>query len=318
MKNEFELIEKLLAYAPPGAGNRAFPLRVPAGDDACLLTPLKNPVITTDTQRQGIHFRFDWQTPEEVGRKAVVAALSDLAASYARPVSLFVNLSIPPAVEDRTLEQMYAGMKKELVRYECTLGGGNVSAGADLSLDLFAIGEGHDAVFPVRSGAADGFGLYVTGPLGLAASGLDALKRGDHSFPRLISCFKQPSARFDAAAVLSEHRVGCAIDISDGLAGDARHMAKASGVSIDLAVPPEHIDPDLAAYCEKTGLIPEHMALAGGEDYELLFACTPETYSTVKKKLPDAFQVGECRPSCGHYITGLPDGIASFNHGRGA
>ncbi len=318
MINEFELIEKLLAYAPEKTGGNDSPLRVPAGDDACLLNQIKNPVVTTDTQRHGVHFKLDWQTPEEIGQKAVTSTLSDLAASYAMPVSLFVNLSIPPSIEDSTLEKIYKGMKKALIRYSCTLGGGNVSDGRDLSLDLFAIGEGRDDIFPVRSGAAAGYGVYSTGPLGLAASGLDALKRGDASFARLVSCFKNPSARFDAAEILAENRVMCVIDISDGLAGDAGHIAKASGVSIKLYVPPEHIDPDMSAYCERYGLIPENMLLSGGEDYELLFACAPETFDRIKKRLTDTFQVGECLPFCGQHITGLPADVASFSHGTGS
>jgi thiamine-monophosphate kinase len=205
-------------------------------------------------------------------------------------------------------------MKEALLKYNCTLGGGNVSSGRDLSLDLFAIGEGRDDIFPVRSAAVSGYGVYSTGFLGLAASGLDALKRGDGSFAKLISCFKKPAARFDAAEILAENSVTCVIDISDGLVGDAGHIAKASGVSIELSVKPEHIDPELSAYCEKYGLIPEKVFLSGGEDYELLFVCSKETFGMVKKRLPIALNVGECLPFCGQYITGVPDDVSSFSH----
>jgi thiamine-monophosphate kinase len=315
MKDEFKLIEKLLAYAPEQTRGDAPLLRVPAGDDACLLRQLKNPVVTTDTQRNGVHFKLSWQTPEEIGKKAVASTLSDLAASYAMPVSLFVNLSIPPSIKDDTIEELYKGMRTSLIYYKCSLGGGNVSVGRDLSLDLFAVGEGRDGMFPVRSAAKDGFGVYSTGPLGLAAAGLDALKRGDASFQRLISAFKNPLARFDAADILAENRVRCVMDISDGLVGDASHIAKASGVTIKLFVPEGQIDPDLSDYCEKNGLIPEHVFLSGGEDYELLFACSLETFDKVKKGLPDSFQVGECLPDSNEYVTGIPSEIASFRHG---
>ena len=311
MKDEFHLIEKLLDYAPEG---NTF-IRVPAGDDACLLGQLKNPVITTDTQRNGVHFKLKWQTPEEIGKKAVASTLSDLAASYAKPVSLFVNLSVPPSIKDDTLLNIYKGINTALVHYDCSLGGGNVSVGRDLSLDLFAIGEGNDAIFPLRSAAAVGFGVYATGPLGLAAAGLDALKRGDASFERLVSFFKNPSARFDAAHILAENRVMCVMDISDGLIGDAGHIAKASGVTIKLFVSEDHIDPDLVSYCNKHSLVPDHVFLSGGEDYELLFACDSETFDKMKKDLPGAFQVGECLPYSDDYITGIPSEISSFRHG---
>ena len=153
MEDEFKLIRKLLAAASRSIEGESDFIKVPPVDDACLLSRLNRPVVTTDTHRENIHFSFDWQTPEEIGQKAVTSALSDLAASYAMPVSLFVNLSIPPSIEDSTLEKIYKGMKKALIRYSCMLGGGNVSEGSDLSLDLFAIGEGRDDIFPVRSGA---------------------------------------------------------------------------------------------------------------------------------------------------------------------
>jgi len=315
MKDEFQLIEKLLAHAPLQPSGDHGGIRIPAGDDACLLKPLKNPVVTTDTQRNNVHFKLGWQTPEEIGEKAVAAALSDLAASYAIPVSIFVNLAVPPSIKDNTLEAIYRGIKTALVKHNCSLGGGNVSRGRDLSLDMFAVGEGHDDIFPLRSAAKAGFGVYSTGPLGLAAAGLDALKRGDASFQRLISSFKSPSARFDAAGVLLQHRVPCVMDISDGLCGDAGHIAKASGITIKLAVLQEQIDPDLNAYCRKYDLIPENVVLSGGEDYELLFACEPDRYEKVKRDLRGTFQVGECLSYSDEHITGIPSGVASFRHG---
>jgi len=105
------------------------------------------------------------------------------------------------------------------------------------------------------------------------------------------------------------------MDISDGLAGDASHIAKASGITIKLLVPQGRIDPDLSAYCEKYGLVPEHVFFSGGEDYELLFACSPEIFDKIKKGLPGAFRVGECIPYCDEYVIGIPSEITSFRHG---
>jgi len=117
------------------------------------------------------------------------------------------------------IEELYLGIQKALKHYDCALGGGNISKGSRLSLDLFAIGEGRSDLFPTRSAARPGDGLYVTGPLGLARAGLDALIRKDDSARALINRFKMPQARFDAARVLAEHQVACVMDISDGLAG---------------------------------------------------------------------------------------------------
>lgn len=313
-RDEFELIEKLLQQA--GASpDRAFPLIVPPGDDACLLSPLSRPVVSTDTQREGVHFRLDWQTPEEIGQKAVSITLSDLAASYARPVGFFVNLSIPPYISENFILALYKGIRMALERYECALGGGNISGGGELSLDLFAIGEGRKSIFPKRSDAKPGFGLYVTGKLGMARAGLEALQRNDPYFPHLVNRFKAPYARFDAADILAAHGVPCVMDISDGLSGDARHIAKASHLTIELDVGGLPHEETFISFCRKYNHRPEAIVLSGGEEYELLFACTPETYDSLKHFLPDAARVGRCLPFQDRNIISRETGISSYQHG---
>ena len=308
--DEFGLIEKLLQTAPPSLN-----LVVPPGDDACLLAPIENPVITTDTQREGVHFRFEWQTPREVGIKAVEVTLSDLAASFAKPVVLFINLCLPPYMSENTVEEIYGGIREALIKHECSLGGGNISAGSELSLDLFAIGRGRSGIFPERSNAKAGYGLYCTGPLGLARAGLESLMNKDVSFAGLISKFKFPAARFDAAQILAEAGIDCVMDISDGLAGDAGHIAKASGITIELDLSSCPFDPDLVAFCGKYGKKPEETALSGGEDYELLFACHPDTYKKFSNLLKGSFRAGRCLPYTGKHVIS-PPGINSFQHGK--
>ena len=89
-------------------------IEVAPGDDACLLKSLSRPVVTTDTQKEGVHFRFDWQTPQEVGSKAVEVTLSDLAASYATPISLFVNIGLPDYIPDQLLKPFTRVLKNPL------------------------------------------------------------------------------------------------------------------------------------------------------------------------------------------------------------
>ncbi|MBU0988455.1 MAG: thiamine-phosphate kinase, partial [Proteobacteria bacterium] len=208
------------------------------------------------------------------------------------------------------------GIKKTLKKYGCALGGGNISAADQLALDLFAVGQGHAALFPTRSAARAGYGLYCTGPLGLARAGLEALLRNDAQCEPLIAKFKFPAARFDAARVLADNRVSCVIDISDGLAGDARHIAKASGLSVELDLSACPLDPDLVSFCEKHNLKSAEMILSGGEDYELLFACPQKTFETVRKDLPDAYPVGRCLAFTGKHLINLPNNISSFQHGK--
>jgi thiamine-monophosphate kinase len=310
-KDEFALIRKLIKDMPADPF-----VEVAPGDDACLLKSLSHPVVTTDTQKEGVHFRFDWQTPQEVGSKAVEVTLSDLAASYATPVSLFINLGLPNYISDQFVETIYKGVKKSLEKYNCTLGGGNISLGLEVTLDLFAVGLGRDDIFPKRSAALSGHGLYCTGPLGLARAGLFSLVRKDNMFKELIEKFKSPSARFDAARILAENQIGCVIDVSDGLAGDAKRIAEASEVSIEFDLRSSMFHPALVSFCEKYHLNPEEMILAGGEDYELLFTCPDDVFQSVKKKLPEAYRIGRCLEFQGTHMINLPENISSFQHGK--
>lgn len=314
-QDEFGLIDHLLEQAAFEPIGEPF-IKIPAGDDACLLRSITRPVITTDTHKEGIHFRLEWQTPEEVGRKAVEVTFSDLAASYARPVALFVNLALPPYFTDQKAVSLYAGIRQALAKHGCALGGGNISRSTELSVDLFAIGQGHGELFPTRSAARPGYGLYCTGPLGLARAGLELLKHKDVSAALLVDRFKNPSARFDAAEVLAAHRVNCVIDVSDGLAGDANHIAAASGLTIEFDLRKRDFHPALMEYCRRYDRSPEEMILAGGEDYELLVACPPDTFSRIQKDFPDAYSVGKCLEFNGRHLNNLPQGIRSYQHGK--
>lgn len=313
-KNEFDLIEKLLISShsithPSG-------LIIPPGDDACLLASLKRPVITTDTQREGVHFRKEWQTYEEIGKKAVAITLSDLAASFATPVAVFINLSLPKTISEDAIKKMYTGIADALDIYGCVLGGGNIASAKELSLDLFAIGESYSEIYPARSLVLPGEGVYVSGPVGNARAGLFSLMHNDPAFPELIHAFKYPSARFNAARILFDNHIQCVTDISDGLLGDITHIAKASGVSIEIDLSHAPFSEQFLAFSTKYNENPQKIALQGGEDYELIFTCMPEAFDQIKKQLPLAFKVGAVKKFTGtHVIQPFLD-IASFQHGK--
>lgn len=307
---EFGLIDKLIKNISPNSK-----VLVPPGDDACLLASLSNPVITTDTQREGVHFRLNWQSPYETGIKAVEVTLSDLAACYAMPVSLFINLTLPAYVSGSMIEEIYKGALFALNKYNCALAGGNISSGSELALDLFAVGEASTDIFPKRSNAKPGYGLYCTGPLGLARAGLELLKNNDPAFSDLVLKFKFPKARFDAAQILAEAGIDCVMDISDGLTGDAEHIAKASGITIELDLESCPVSSSLLSYCQKYEKNPKEIIANGGEDYELLFACHPDIYKSIADKLNVSFQVGNCLLFNKKHIIS-PFKTGSFCHGR--
>ncbi len=313
--DEFELIDRLVG-ACRSAANPSF-MAVPPGDDAALFRDIENPVFTTDTQRESIHFRRHWQSMAEIGKRAVEITFSDLAASYAFPVGLFVNLCLPAEMAEEDVIELYRGIDAALVDHGAALAGGNLSSGAVFALDLFAAGAGRD-IFPRRDAAVPGDGLYATGPLGLARSGLECLGSGDFSFPSLIEAYKRPKARFDAADVLYSNGVSCVMDISDGLYGDACHIASRSGVSVRFEPSMLAVHPQLAAYCDKYGLDPASRILAGGDDYELLFACSPAVFESVARGLGSVHQVGRIVPKEDRLCMGVPDGTTSYRHGGGS
>jgi thiamine-monophosphate kinase len=313
--DEFGLIRRIVET---GSRGRTAEILVDGpGDDTCLLRPLSRPVVTTDCHRENVHFRRDWQTLPEIGFKAVGVTLSDLAAAYARPGALFVNLTMPPDLAEDDAVAIYQGIGEALGLYDTALGGGNVSRGPELALDLFAVGEGRAEIMPTRRAARAGDHLYVTGPLGLARAGLHCLKAGDGRFPELVTAFKRPRARFDAAAVLADAGIQCVMDISDGLAGDARHIAEASALSIHLELSAKSLAPALVEFCRRHGFDPLELAYSGGEDYELLFACPPETFAAIAPRLPGAVEVGRCLPRAGAPLVGPAARMVSFQHGGG-
>ncbi|NOY68504.1 MAG: thiamine-phosphate kinase [Deltaproteobacteria bacterium] len=312
-KDEFGVIARLIrGWSKADKQSRII---VGPGDDAALFSRLDRPVFSTDTQRQGVHFSRDWQTLPAIGKKAVEVAFSDLAASYAVPVAVFINLSLPRDMAEDEIAGVYDGVKEALFAHNAVLGGGNVSSGPELCLDLFAVGEAMGGLIPLRSAAKVGERLYATGPLGLARAGLLCLEKQDKGFSGLVEKFVCPRARFDAARVLEQNRVACVMDISDGLAGDAAHIAAASGVSMVFSPDHFYIDPVFRQFCKAYGLCPENEILAGGEDYELLFSCDRKVFEQMRADLPGAFEVGKCLPREESLLINLPDGVRSFSHG---
>ena len=312
--DEFGLIAKLMIKNLKPS-SKISQLIVPPGDDTCLLSSISRPVITTDTHREGVHFSFTWQTPEEVGQKAVEITLSDLAAAYAQPICIFINLGLPPYMPESTVLSLYDGIYTALNRHQCELGGGNIAGADQLSLDIFAVGQAGNDIFPTRSKAKPGHKLYTTGPLGSARTGLAALMKKDLFHTRLIEKFKHPRARFDAAKILADHGIECVMDISDGLYGDATHIAEASHISIRLTIEEKFIENDMVDFCRQYKVSAIETAMAGGEDYELLFTCLPDVFEKIHKALPESFQVGECLPYNDKLILSPKPKGASFQHG---
>jgi thiamine-monophosphate kinase len=275
---EFGLIARLTDGLELGPG-----VELGVGDDAAVLetTPGHKLVVTTDVLVEGLDFTADLSEPEDWGWKAVVANLSDLAAMGAEARWLVLALTAPEATPLATLERVYAGVGEACRAFGAALVGGDVSGGPALSLAVTALGEAERPV--PRSGARPGDRLAVSGPLGAAAAGLALLRSGDPAaadllarFPGLAAAHRRPQPALAMGLALTRAGATAMIDVSDGLAGDALHLAEASGVGLEISDPAVPLAPGVAETATLLDLDPMALALGGGEDF-VLAAALPRT-----------------------------------------
>lgn len=255
---EFGFIDRLRAIVPD----------LQSDDDAAVVDHL---ALTADALVEKIHFRTDWSSPSDIGWKAVSVNVSDLAATGARPRWLLMTVCAPPATTTEFLDGVYRGVAEACASYGCALVGGDTVRADEIVLSVAAIGT-LDGPPLRRSGARVGDVVAVTGPLGRAACGVNLLLSQD---PKKVSpddalacmdAHRRPLARTDAAL----HNAHACIDISDGLASDARHLADASGVGIVIDTLPVAVEVERIAAAR--GWDAEAIVLSGGEDFELLYA----------------------------------------------
>jgi thiamine-monophosphate kinase len=229
------------------------------GDDAAVFEiPLgEKLVVSTDASVENVHFRRADITPAEVGYRAAAAALSDLAAMAARPIGLLFALVLPASWRDQAFA-IADGVGEAAKNSRCPVSGGNISSGSELSITTTVLGAARSPL--LRSGARPGDSLYVTGSLGAAALAVSEWKKGREPTADARRRFVRPSPRLSEAAWLASNGATSAIDISDGLAADAAHLAECSGLHFTI----------------DAGLVPafdgasREQTLSGGEDYELL------------------------------------------------
>jgi len=254
--NEFELIARLTRSLP-----RNESVLVGAGDDCAVLevgVPDRLLLFKTDAIVEGIHYKND-APPEKVGRKALARTLSDIAAMGGTPIAALITLGLPRQFEPEFIEQIYAGMNALAQRHAIAIVGGETTTNPErvfISVSLLGFVPRGKAL--LRSGAKAGDAIFVTGELGGSLAG-----RHLDFEPRLA----------EARWLADNFSIHAMMDISDGLAGDLRHLLKASGVGAELlksAVPISRaaITAAKAGDAAKPAFV---AALTDGEDFELLF-----------------------------------------------
>ncbi len=241
---------------------RAPGIRVGPGDD-CAIVAGDGIAVSVDMVVEDVHFRRDWLDPGDLGYHAAAAALSDLAAVAARPIGILASLALGPGDETSFGRAMMEGVDAAARAVGATVLGGDLTRSpGPVVLDIVALGEATSPV--LRDGARAGDEVWVTGELGAAASAVAAWLDGQAPAAAARASFARPVPRVREARWLAERGLPTAmIDLSDGIAGDAGHIAAASGVAVRIAAAELPIATGSGASVR--------LAAAGGEDYELCF-----------------------------------------------
>ena len=285
---EFGLIDLLakMTVGSPGRQSGRPRLTVGIGDDAAAWPGRdRTQLATIDSLIEGIHFtpgKISW---EELGWKSLAVNLSDIAAMGGVPEYALVALGLPDSTEVEDVTALYQGMIELADRHRVSLAGGDTCKSPVVAITISVFGTAPDNILR-RSAARPGDSIAVTGYLGSAAAGhamlADDLRFSPEATAYLREAFNKPKPRLTEGQLLVKHGIKTAIDISDGLLADLRHICQMSHVSARLDVDKIPVHP---AVGENFGAKALELILAGGEEYELLFTGSGEAIGQVKSEI---------------------------------
>ncbi|MFC7340859.1 thiamine-phosphate kinase [Saccharopolyspora griseoalba] len=305
---EFGLIDRVTSGRAQSPGTALGP-----GDDAAVLSaPDGRVVASTDVLVEGVHFRFDWSTPHQVGRKAVAVNLSDINAMGAVPTGLLVGLACPPDTPVALVDELADGLWEEAQQLGIGLIGGDMVSSSSLTISITALGDLQGRAPVTRSGARPGDVVAVAGRLGWAAAGLAVLGRGFRSPVAVVGAHRVPEPPYGAGPAAATGGATSMVDTSDGLLADLGHIAEASGVAVDVDSARLGVPQRLTEVASALGSDARHWVLTGGED-QALIATFP-----AGSPLPAEFrEIGAVLEGTGVTVDGSPyQGPAGWEHWR--
>jgi thiamine-monophosphate kinase len=317
---EFGLIAQMASRMRPGPNTI-----VGIGDDAAVLAaPDGRVVATTDFLLEGRHFRVDWAGPGDIGHRAAVRSLADVAAMGAVPTALLVAFAAPPGLAAGWALDLFAGLAAEAERAGATVAGGDTAQAGSVLLAVTGLGDLQGRPPVRRSGARPGDVVAVAGPLGRSAAGLALLEAGVADLAgladlaNLVAAHLRPSPPYDAGPEAAGLGATAMIDVSDGLLADLGHVAEASGVLTDVQAGLLDTGPLEAAAAVLAEKDPGHrtdsgappsaldFVLTGGEDHSLVATFPPEVRLPSRWAVIGAVREGHGIAVDGHPYAGAP------------
>jgi thiamine-monophosphate kinase len=335
--SELELIDAIGSLLRDDVGADQAGVRIVRGpgDDAAVVRARGYAVTSIDTLVDGVHFRSAQLRPAEIGHRAMASALSDLAAMACDPGEAYIALCLPASLDSVDALALTRGAHEVCRRYGATIVGGDVSSSETLTVTVTVVGWTDDPGTLVgRDGARPGDIVAVTGALGGAGAGLALLNGAANPSAaalapdlaeRLHRRYATPEPRFAAARVLQQLGATAMIDVSDGIATDARHLARRSGVTLELTLAELPRDEGVDTVAARVGADPAVFAATAGEDYELcvclppaapaLLAAEPE----LRAALGPLAWIGRVLDGDGElsFTDAEAAALAGFEHGRG-
>jgi thiamine-monophosphate kinase len=291
---EFGLIRELTSRITATPAVRLGP-----GDDAAVVAaPDRRVVATTDVLVEGRHFRRDWSTAYDVGRKGAAQNLADVAAMGATPTALLLGLVVPAELPVTWPVELMDGISDECRVAGAGVAGGDVVRGEVITVSITALGDlgGRDPV--TRTGARPGDVVAVTGWLGWSAAGHAVLSRGFRSPRAFVEAHRRPEPPYPSGPAAARLGATAMTDVSDGLIADLGHIAQASGVRVDLRSAALDVPAQMSDIGQAVGVDPLTWVLTGGEDHAFVATFPADA------KLPARWRViGEVLPARGR---GLP------------
>ena len=268
---EFAVIDRVV-----GGRTQPVGVRIGPGDDAAVVdAPDGRVVVTTDMLVAGRHFRSDWSTPHDIGRKAIAQNAADIEAMGARVTAFVVALAAPPDTAVAAVTELADGMWAEAGAVGAGIVGGDMVSGPQWVISVTALGDLGGRTAVPREGAQPGAVIAVAGDLGRSAAGLACYREDVGGFEELRSRHRVPRPPYGQGRIAAGAGAQAMTDVSDGLLADLGHIAERSGVVIDLETDLLRADVDaVAAAAAATGTDPWSLVLSGGEDH-CLVACFP-------------------------------------------